>query len=217
MAALFFTLVCIICVAALLWAEKNGNAPIRAAAKIGASIAFVFIGYLGAKPLFPEVLGPSAPSTSIFFGLVFCMLGDVLLLPKSRLSFLLGMAAFAIGHIWYIEAFSRMGAEPVAVIILAIAVVALSEIFVLRRLRSSLGKMEIPVGIYTLIIAVMVATGISASFQGISPIAFAIGAVGFAISDIAVAKDRFIEDKFANKLWGLPLYYGAQLLFAHSV
>ena len=38
----------------------------------------------------------------------------------------------------------------------------------------------------------------------------------FYLSDLAVARDRFVSPGFANALWGLPLYYVAQLLFAYS-
>jgi uncharacterized membrane protein YhhN len=39
----------------------------------------------------------------------------------------------------------------------------------------------------------------------------------FAISDIAVARDRFVRQSLTNKIWGIPLYYLAQVLFAISV
>jgi hypothetical protein len=42
-------------------------------------------------------------------------------------------------------------------------------------------------------------------------------AVAFYLSDLAVARDRFVAPGFRNRLWGLPLYYGAQLLFVWTV
>lgn len=39
----------------------------------------------------------------------------------------------------------------------------------------------------------------------------------FWCSDLAVARDRFIAPGFVNRLWGLPLYYAAQVAFAWSV
>jgi hypothetical protein len=42
------------------------------------------------------------------------------------------------------------------------------------------------------------------------------GAIAFAVSDLSVARDRFITKGVVNKLWGLPLYFGAQLLIASS-
>jgi hypothetical protein len=41
-------------------------------------------------------------------------------------------------------------------------------------------------------------------------------AVAFYISDVSVARDRFVAPGFGNRIWGLPLYYAAQLLFALS-
>jgi uncharacterized membrane protein YhhN len=43
------------------------------------------------------------------------------------------------------------------------------------------------------------------------------GAVAFYLSDLSVANDRFVHESFFNKLWGLPLYYAAQILLAASV
>jgi hypothetical protein len=39
----------------------------------------------------------------------------------------------------------------------------------------------------------------------------------FAISDMAVARDRFVTQTPANAFVITPLYFGAQLLFAVSV
>jgi len=42
------------------------------------------------------------------------------------------------------------------------------------------------------------------------------GAVLFWLSDLAVARDRFVRPGFVNPLVGLPLYYAAQLLLASA-
>jgi hypothetical protein len=44
-----------------------------------------------------------------------------------------------------------------------------------------------------------------------------VGAVMFYLSDLAVARDRFVAPGFTNRVWGLPLYYGAQLILALTV
>jgi len=44
-----------------------------------------------------------------------------------------------------------------------------------------------------------------------------VGALMFTASDIAVVRDRFVAPGFANRLWGLPLYYAAQLIIAWSI
>jgi len=41
-----------------------------------------------------------------------------------------------------------------------------------------------------------------------------VGAFAFYLSDLAVARQRFVAKSFWNKAWGLPLYFGAQLILA---
>ena len=50
-----------------------------------------------------------------------------------------------------------------------------------------------------------------------APILIAVGAIAFTISDLFVARERFVQTGFANGAIGLPLYFGSQLLLAYSV
>ena len=43
------------------------------------------------------------------------------------------------------------------------------------------------------------------------------GALLFYLSDLFVARNRFMEKSFINRLMGLPLYYTAQFLLAFSI
>jgi hypothetical protein len=36
------------------------------------------------------------------------------------------------------------------------------------------------------------------------------------LSDLSVARDRFVKPAFVNRLWGLPLYYASTVLIAWS-
>jgi stage V sporulation protein SpoVS len=49
-----------------------------------------------------------------------------------------------------------------------------------------------------------------------APMAVAAGAVAFAVSDLAVARERFVAPGGGSWRWGLPLYYGAQIAIAAS-
>ena len=44
-----------------------------------------------------------------------------------------------------------------------------------------------------------------------------VGAVSFYLSDVFVARDRFLKSEFVNRLIGLPMYYCGQFLLAFSV
>jgi uncharacterized membrane protein YhhN len=74
----------------------------------------------------------------------------------------------------------------------------------------------VPIYAYVAVISVMVVAGLG-SVSRPDDIEVALGALAFYGSDLAVARERFVQTGFVNRAWGLPLYYGAQLLLAASV
>ena len=72
------------------------------------------------------------------------------------------------------------------------------------------------VPVYVLAIVVMTSLAAAVSVSSGSYAALA-AAIIFTVSDIAVARDRFVMRSIVNKAWGLPLYYAAQIVFAVSV
>jgi uncharacterized membrane protein YhhN len=88
---------------------------------------------------------------------------------------------------------------------------------VLRWLHPHLaGKMRLAVVAYVAVISVMVVTAAGAAAStGRGTIG--LGAICFYLSDLHVARHRFVSRSFWNKSWGLPLYYAAQLLLATTV
>jgi uncharacterized membrane protein YhhN len=146
--------------------------------------------------------------------LAFSWLGDVLLIPKS--TFLFGLGAFLVGHLLYAAAFVVRGIDPSAVGAAAVlaAVIALP---VGRWLLPHVpAKMKAPVVAYMTAISAMVALAVGSHWLAAAPIALS-AAIAFYLSDLSVARDRFVAAGLVNRLWGIPLYYGAQLLFAWSV
>jgi uncharacterized membrane protein YhhN len=151
----------------------------------------------------------------ILVGLVLCFFGDVLLIPKSRSCFLAGLASFLIGHLAFAAACVVRGVDwPVAA--LSAVVLAIPAIAVARWLGPHVdAKMRAPVLAYIVAITVMVALA-AGSFRYRASWLLAAGAFGFYLSDLSVARDRFVAQGFVNRLWGLPLYYAAVLLLAAS-
>jgi uncharacterized membrane protein YhhN len=76
--------------------------------------------------------------------------------------------------------------------------------------------MRVPVHAYIAVITVMLALAVGTAAAG-SPTLILVGALAFYLSDLSVANDRFVRPGFLNRLWGLPLYYAAQLCLAASV
>jgi uncharacterized membrane protein YhhN len=63
----------------------------------------------------------------------------------------------------------------------------------------------------------MVWGAVSTLLQEALPWTAAAGAVLFYLSDLAVARHRFVRPAFLNRAWGLPAYYAGQLLLAWTV
>ncbi len=192
-------------VAALTFAEYKQHRSAQSFLKPLAALGFIVIALLA-----------SAQDWSfgrwILAGLISCAIGDVLLLSReSPLKFKLGMAAFAIGHVLYTvaffhhPAFSFSGTKYALAILPVLAGLAYF-LWIHNKLPSDF---KIPVAIYSVIIVTMVI----ASF-GVPLWMVPLAASLFAISDMFVARDRFVDDAPANALAITPLYFGAQALFA---
>ncbi|MCR9161146.1 MAG: lysoplasmalogenase [Nannocystaceae bacterium] len=194
--------------AALLLAERADSAPWIRRLKPLASA-----GFLG-WALHNGALG-SPYGTAIFAGLVLSWFGDVFLMSKRPSWFLAGLVAFLAAHVAYIVAF--VGLDPtwsrVAVASVGLTVVAWR---VRRWLRPTLPEgMKRPVDGYILVITAMVATAYGAWSAGASAVML-LGAVAFYLSDLSVARERFVASGFINRAWGLPMYYVAQLLLGST-
>lgn len=206
---LAWILATLIAVAALLCSEWRGLRAGVWIAKPLASSGFV------AAALAAGALG-SLYGRIVLAALVLSWLGDVLLIPRSRASFAAGLFSFLAGHVAFAAAFVVRGIAPVA--LGAAALLAIGPILAaLRWLVPHVpGALRAPVRAYVVVISTMVACAAGTTWAAGNP-AILLGAVAFYLSDLAVARQRFVAQTFTNKLWGLPLYYGAQLLLASTV
>jgi uncharacterized membrane protein YhhN len=151
----------------------------------------------------------------VLAGLVLSWFGDVLLIPSAQASFRAGLVSFLLGHVAYVVAFAGLGVAWLLLGVAAVPAVLLAWV-VFRWLRPGLGKMAGPVAAYVTVISAMVTLAVATVPAPAGWVRLA-GAVSFYVSDLSVARDRFLAPGFINRLWGLPLYYGAQLLLAWSV
>lgn len=207
-----FVAVCGLFVVGLLYAESGEHNRLRRVLKPAASVAFIGAG--AAAGALDTRFGQA-----ILAGLVLCAFGDILLIPKSAKTFLAGMAAFAAGHAAYIAAFMIGGTLfGVSAVAAAAGGVALS-VSLLVMLWRDLGAFRGPVIGYSVIISLMLTASAAhwAASPSIQNLYLVLAASAFAVSDISVALDRFKGADFSNRLWGLPLYYAAQCLFAVNV
>jgi uncharacterized membrane protein YhhN len=156
----------------------------------------------------------------VFAGLVLCLIGDVcLIFFFNKKVFTAGLGAFLAGHILYTIAFFTCGTPGTVMWVTAASCLALS-IGVFSWLKPNLGTMLGPVIAYIVIITAM-AIGASAlksnpMLDMTGKILVYAGALLFYVSDIFVARHRFVKREFINRVIGLPLYYTAQFMIAFS-
>jgi uncharacterized membrane protein YhhN len=153
----------------------------------------------------------------ILTGLGFSWFGDLLLIQKeSKRFFLIGIGSFLLAHLAYSVAFLGQGFN-LPVFLLASVMAVLFSWWLYRWLSAALqGLFVILVPAYIGVIMLMLVLACSALATGMQWLPV-VGALLFALSDISVARDRFICQSFSNRLWGLPMYFIAQLLLAASV
>lgn len=207
--------ICLVACAVLIIAEWRKLDRLRTGAKIVASSSFVIIGL----PAF----GAGSFQTAIVIGLVFGAFGDIALLGRSKAAFLAGLGLFLVGHIAYVVGLATLE-SPIYWLILAGRLGTLAMVsgaLSMSWLWPHLGPMKMPVVAYVIAIVLMVMGAFAAYNTGALPAPertyLALGAALFFVSDLAVARDKFVAPGFTNKLWGLPAYFIAQLLIASSI
>ncbi len=210
MAVEISVVVCLAALAGLLVAEYRDVRPGIWFAKPLAASAYIALA-LAAGAL------ASTYGQLVLAALVLCWFGDVLLIPAERPQiFRAGAASFLLGHVAFVAAFLSRGLDT-AVAMGAALVLAVAAFLALRWLGPSLPPGMIAlVRAYVAVISVMAATAMgAANATGDSRIAA--GALLFFLSDLSVARDRFVEKAFLNRAWGLPFYFVGQLLLASTV
>ena len=196
-------------VAVLLWTESVGWRFGAWLTKPAASTALVaFALQMGALK--------TTYGHWILAGLVACWLGDVLLIPQHKGSFKAGILSFLLGHVLYSTAFLVHGVDVRWAMLVAIPLAG-SAWFIGRLLLRSVDRtFRKPVTAYIMVISGMLALGVGAWVRAREAV-FLVAPSAFYLSDLAVARNRFLHPGFVNRLVGLPLYYAAQVLFAWSV
>jgi uncharacterized membrane protein YhhN len=197
----------------LLYFEKRENTRRILPTKTVLSVLFILTAVIQPDPLKPYYW-------FLMAALFCCLAGDVLLALPQKIMFLPGLVAFLLGHVFYVLAFFS-AANLTAWILLGALLTGPVSAFIYGWLRPHLGDMRGPVLVYVVIISVMVTGAFALAgqrpFSAPGRLMVLVGGVLFYVSDVFVARDRFVVKEFINRLAGLPLYYGGQFLLALSV
>ena len=153
-------------------------------------------------------------------GIVFSLLGDVLLVSSLDRMFLFGLIAFLFAHISYINGFREELANlNIGSAILA-AFIAVNAGRLLRRIVGALRangekKLVIPVIAYGIVISIMLFAAMSTFYNPLwktnAALFVSIGAFLFWISDLLVAWVKFVAPIKNGRIWSIALYYLGQI------
>jgi len=185
--------------AVVFWTTTPGNGY-----AFMASTGFVAMGIAGGRL-------QTAYARRVLLALMACWLGDVL----GAWNFIHGLAAFLSAHLLLLTAFWSQGLSGRRLLrfLAPILVATMAVIFWLFPHLPPAGYL--PVSLYILAITLMLLFAFSAAHAPGGAIAL-LGAVLFFISDIFVARWRYVNPSILNALFCYPLYYTACILFALS-
>jgi uncharacterized membrane protein YhhN len=159
----------------------------------------------------------------LIVGMVFCLIGDVLLMFQEEDGkwFTWGLGAFLVGHIAYSTAFTRTHRRDHEVALLKqkgwlLVLVAGYAVYFFSRISPSLGPMIAPVMLYTVVISVMVLLALNrygkVCDRSFWPIAA--GASIFVVSDSLLAWNKFVSPMDYSHIYIMASYGTAQFLIA---
>jgi uncharacterized membrane protein YhhN len=202
----------VVLLAGLLYCEKQERQKAKLAVKAPLSALFILAAALQSHPMPPY-------TRLLLIGMLFCLGGDVFLaLPQPKM-FLYGLVSFLLGHLFYVAAFFyAAGINRWTGMGLVVSLLASGGVYL--WLWPRLGDMRNAVICYIVVISAMAVGAWSMlgadSLQLSGRILAFGGALSFYVSDIFVARQRFVRTEFLNRLIGLPLYYGGQFMLAFS-
>ena len=190
-----------------LWGEYVNRRILVLVGKPMASAGFLWIA-LSSESAFTGVYGPA-----VMIGLGLSALGDVLLLNASDRGLLFGLSAFLLAHLGFAVACAFTGCDLGAAAKVGF-LAWVSGAWAYRFFSSSMApELRGPSIAYIVVIGVMMACTLGKAWPT-GDLTLGLAAICFWFSDISVARARFTQAGFTNRLWGLPLYYLAQALFA---
>lgn len=158
----------------------------------------------------------------LIFALIFSTLGDIFLLFKGELFFILGLGSFLIAHVWYIVIFAnrlRGKGNLKSLVILILPVLVYLGVFLsLLWNQEKMIPMRIPVVVYACVISTMLLLASSLFLANDkSKIQLLFGALFFVISDSCLAWNLFHSEIPHASLIVMSTYLLAQLLLTWGI
>jgi uncharacterized membrane protein YhhN len=159
---------------------------------------------------------------SLWFGLgiLFSLLGDVVLLSPSDRMFILGLILFLLTHIFYLIGFKEELLDFTAWSFVLIFFIYVNGLRLLRRIASAMrakgqGRLIAPVILYGLVISSMLYAAMSTIFNPAwktgASFLVSVGAFLFYLSDLILAWNKFVSPVKNGPILNILAYYLGQI------
>lgn len=201
MLLILLAVVCAVAVGTDWWSVWNEQPGVERVAKPAVMISLIGLALV-------VDADPGVARWFVVAGLMFGLVGDVMLLPNVD-RFLYGLAAFLVGHGLYIVAFATMELATIGIVggfAAAAAILVYLGWPIVRSVRGT--PYGVPVMAYMIVIAAMV---VMATATHRWPIAA--GGVLFALSDGLLGLDRFVSPAPRRRVLVHVLYHLGQIGF----
>ena len=159
-------------------------------------------------------------------GLLFALLGDIVLLFHSDKTFLAGLIVFLFTHICYLIGFRQQMLAPSAWSLVLIVVILLNAVRLLRRIAGAMrakgmNRLVYPVIVYGLAISLMLYAAMSTlsdhNWDITAAFLVSIGAFLFWLSDLMLAWNKFVSPLTVSRLLIVLAYHIGQISLTAGV
>jgi len=174
-------------------------------------------------------VGLMGPLLWFGLGLVFSLVGDVLLMISLDRFFVTGLAAFLFAHVAYVIGFNTPLPELSAWSLLLAVIIGINGVRVMRRILAALAAqasrprgpnggqshLRFPIIVYGMVISIMLLSALmkltDLSWNATAALLVGLGAFLFYMSDIILAWTKFISPVQHGRIYNILSYHLGQI------
>lgn len=159
-------------------------------------------------------------------GILFSLVGDVLLMIALDRMFLPGLIAFLLAHIAYVIGFNVPVPEMSVWGVFLAIIIGMGGARVIRRILKAViakgqGRLRIPIAVYGVVISLMLLSAMlkqfDATWEAGAALLVGVGAFLFYLSDIILAWNKFVAPIRHGRMYNIAAYHLGQIALIAGV
>lgn len=171
-------------------------------------------------------VGLSGATLWFGLGILFSLLGDVLLMISLDRLFLSGLLAFLLAHVFYVIGFNSPIPSISAWSLILAILIGWGGARVIRRILTSVAasgniRMRLPIIVYSVVISLMLLSAMiklnDLSWNAGAAVLVALGAFLFYLSDVILAWNKFVAPIQHGRIYNIAAYHLGQIALIAGV